>query len=30
MPLDQTPFGWFGTFTDQFGVDWMLQSDAKG
>ena len=29
MPLDQTPFGWFGTFTDKFGVDWMIQSDAK-
>jgi PhnB protein len=30
MPMDQTPFGWFGTCTDQFGVDWMLQANAQG
>ena len=29
MPLGQTPFGWFATFTDKFGVDWMLQAEAK-
>jgi PhnB protein len=32
MPMEKAPFGWFGTVTDKFGVDWMIQAafaDAK-
>ena len=29
MPLGKAPFGWYAQFTDKFGVDWMLQSDAE-
>jgi len=29
MALDKTPFGWYAQFTDKFGVEWMLQSDAE-
>jgi PhnB protein len=25
MPLEQMPFGWFTSFTDKCGVDWLLQ-----
>jgi len=28
MALDHAPFGWIAMFTDRFGVDWMLQSNA--
>jgi PhnB protein len=28
MALDKTPFGWYAMFTDQFGTEWMLQSNA--
>ena len=27
MPVAEAPFGWFGTLTDKFGVDWMLQAN---
>jgi len=29
MALDKAPFGWYAVFTDKFGVEWMLQSDAE-
>ncbi len=29
MPLEQMPFGWFTSFTDKFGVDWMLQYESN-
>lgn len=29
QPLSQMPFGWFASFTDKFGVDWMLQYDGN-
>ena len=29
MPLGEAPFGWFATFTDKFGVDWMLQHGGQ-
>jgi len=29
MPLEQMPFGWFTSFTDKFGVDWMLQYEGN-
>jgi PhnB protein len=29
MALDKAPFGWYAQFTDKFGVDWMLQSNAE-
>jgi PhnB protein len=29
MALDKAPFGWIAMFTDQFGVDWMLQCDGE-
>lgn len=25
MPLKEEFFGWFGMFTDKFGIDWMFQ-----
>src|SRR5688572_9753706 len=27
MALEKAPFGWFSMFTDNFGVEWMLQFD---
>ena len=29
MALNKAPFGWYAQFTDKFGIDWMLQSDAE-
>jgi PhnB protein len=29
MALDKAPFGWYAQFTDKFGIDWILQSDAQ-
>lgn len=28
MALDKAPFGWYAQFTDKFGTEWMLQSNA--
>ena len=27
--LGHAPFGWYAQFTDKFGIDWMLQSNAQ-
>lgn len=29
MPLEQQFFGYFGSFTDKFGVQWMIDYDGK-
>ena len=29
MELNKAPFGWYAQFSDKFGTEWMLQSNAE-